>query len=154
MIHQSHVWVLGILQVGKINLLTAQRREQHIMLMVLCWMPYGVVALLASPLPAMLAKFSTVVNPVIYVFFNSQFNACFVAFIKCSHPPRGFTTQQSSRPNHCTSFSRLSHNAPVFRSTLHTSMPPYSCQSPEFTSYCVPQKEKEPMHDLVVHYTP
>ena len=80
------------LQVGKINLLSAQRREQRILLMVLsmvscyllCWMPYGVVALLATfgppgalpplagTLPAVLAKFSTVVNPVIYVFSNSQ----------------------------------------------------------------------------------
>ena len=51
---------------------------------LLCWMPYGVVALvgafgpggavtpLAGTLPAVLAKLSTVVNPVIYVFFNSQ----------------------------------------------------------------------------------
>lgn len=79
-------------QVTKINLLTAQRRENHILLMVitmvscylLCWMPYGVVALLAtfgrrgvitpitSMVPSVLAKSSTVVNPVIYVLFNNQ----------------------------------------------------------------------------------
>lgn len=77
---------------GKINLLAAQRRERHISLMVfsmvscymLCWMPYGIVALMAtfggselvtpitSVIPSILAKFSTVVNPVIYVFFNKQ----------------------------------------------------------------------------------
>ena len=80
------------LQVGKINLLAAQRREQHILVMVssmvscymLCWMPYGIMALvatfgrsglvtpMASVVPSILAKFSTVVNPVIYIFFNNQ----------------------------------------------------------------------------------
>lgn len=83
---------LSCLQVGKINLLAAQRREQHILTMVLsmvscymlCWMPYGIMALMAtfgksglvtpmaSVVPSVLAKFSTVVNPVIYMFFNSQ----------------------------------------------------------------------------------
>lgn len=73
----------------------AQRREQHILLMVLsmvscymlCWMPYGVMALVAtfgklglvtpviSVVPTILAKFSTVVNPVIYMFFNNQVRA-------------------------------------------------------------------------------
>lgn len=86
---------LSPLQVGKINLLAAQRREQHILLMVLsmvscymlCWMPYGVTALMAtfgksglvtpmaSVVPSILAKFSTVVNPVIYVFLNNQVRA-------------------------------------------------------------------------------
>ena len=51
---------------------------------MLCWMPYGIMALIAtfgrsglvtpiaSVVPSILAKFSTVVNPVIYVFFNNQ----------------------------------------------------------------------------------
>lgn len=80
---------------GKINLLAAQRREQHILLMVLsmvscymlCWMPYGIMALVATfgksrsvtptanVVPSILAKFSTVVNPVIYIFFNNQVRA-------------------------------------------------------------------------------
>lgn len=86
---------LSCVQVGKINLLAAQRREQHILVMVLsmvscymlCWMPYGIMALMAtfgrlgmvtpmaSVVPSILAKFSTVVNPVIYVFFNNQVRA-------------------------------------------------------------------------------
>ena len=77
---------------GKINLLAAQRREQHILVMVLsmvscymlCWMPYGIMALvatfgrlglvtpMASVVPSVLAKLSTVINPVIYMFFNNQ----------------------------------------------------------------------------------
>lgn len=85
-------WWFLCVQVGKFHLLAAQRREQHILLMVLsmvscymvCWMPYGIVALMAtfgrsglitpvaSVVPSILAKFSTVVNPIIYVFFNNQ----------------------------------------------------------------------------------
>lgn len=54
---------------------------------MLCWMPYGITALMAtfgrsglvtptaSVVPSVLAKFSTVVNPVIYVFFNNQVRA-------------------------------------------------------------------------------
>lgn len=54
---------------------------------MLCWMPYGVTALMAtfgksglvtpmaSVVPSILAKFSTVVNPVIYVFLNNQVRA-------------------------------------------------------------------------------
>ena len=51
---------------------------------LLCWMPYGVVALLASfgrpgvvppaasLIPSLLAKTSTVLNPVVYVLLNNQ----------------------------------------------------------------------------------
>ncbi|KAF1384902.1 hypothetical protein PFLUV_G00125000 [Perca fluviatilis] len=87
--------LMAIRRVGKINLLAAQRREQHILAMVLsmvscymlCWMPYGIMALMAtfgrsglitpmaSVVPSVLAKFSTVVNPVVYMFFNNQVRA-------------------------------------------------------------------------------
>ena len=51
---------------------------------LLCWMPYGIMALLAtfgrsglvtpvaSVVPAILAKTSTVINPIIYVLLNNQ----------------------------------------------------------------------------------
>lgn len=51
---------------------------------LLCWMPYGVVAMLASfgrpgvvppaasLIPSLLAKTSTILNPVIYVLINHQ----------------------------------------------------------------------------------
>ncbi|NXH02147.1 OPSP protein, partial [Loxia leucoptera] len=72
---------------------TARRgREQRVLRMVmvmvlcflLCWLPYAAVALLAtfgqpglitpaaSIIPAILAKSSTVYNPIIYVFLNKQ----------------------------------------------------------------------------------
>ena len=54
---------------------------------MLCWMPYGIMALVAtfgrsglvtpvvSVVPSVLAKFSTVINPIIYMFFNNQVRA-------------------------------------------------------------------------------
>lgn len=78
----------------------SRRREQRVLLMVVvmvlcylvCWMPYGVTALLstfrpgemlspeASIVPSLLAKFSTVVNPFIYIFMNKQ-----VSLTNCSN---------------------------------------------------------------------
>ncbi|XP_007557791.2 pinopsin-like [Poecilia formosa] len=78
--------------------------EGRILLMVvamvtgylLCWTPYGVVAMLASfgrpgavppaaaLIPALLAKTSTVLNPVICVLLNNQFSRCFLDMISCS----------------------------------------------------------------------
>lgn len=80
------------LQVSGINSSMSRKREQHVLFMVvimvicylLCWLPYGIMALLAtfgppgfvtpeaSIIPSVLAKLSTVINPVIYVFMNKQ----------------------------------------------------------------------------------
>ncbi|XP_039583861.1 pinopsin-like [Passer montanus] len=67
---------------------------------LLCWLPYAAVALLAtfgqpglitpaaSIVPAILAKSSTVYNPVIYMFLNKQFYRCFVALLRCNKSPQ------------------------------------------------------------------
>ncbi|XP_071374311.1 teleost multiple tissue opsin 3a [Centroberyx affinis] len=167
--------LVAIRGVGKINLLAAQRREQHILLMVLsmvscyllCWMPYGIMALLAtfgrlglvtptvSVVPSVLAKFSTVVNPVIYVFFNNQFYRCFVAFLKCSGEPQsvhGINTHQSSREEHPTPWTQFSRLLPVHRRTSLSSLQPQILRSPGNTPLCGPQKDRT--LSLVVHYTP
>ncbi|KAI3375229.1 hypothetical protein L3Q82_021732 [Scortum barcoo] len=80
------------LQVSGINASLSRKREQRVLFMVvimvicylLCWLPYGIMALLAtfgprglvtpeaSIIPSILAKTSTVINPVIYVFMNKQ----------------------------------------------------------------------------------
>ncbi|XP_043921234.1 pinopsin-like isoform X2 [Protopterus annectens] len=95
--------VKAIMGVAKMNQTMAQKREHRILIMVicmvtcylLCWMPYGIVALIAtfgsrglisptvSIIPSILAKSSTVVNPVIYVLLNKQFYRCFFALLKC-----------------------------------------------------------------------
>uniref|UniRef100_A0A8C6UHT0 Teleost multiple tissue opsin b n=1 Tax=Neogobius melanostomus TaxID=47308 RepID=A0A8C6UHT0_9GOBI len=77
---------------GKLLSIVPRRREQRVLLMVVtmvvcylvCWLPYGVAALLsafgprdlltptASITPSLLAKCSTAINPFIYVFMNKQ----------------------------------------------------------------------------------
>ncbi|KAM6907929.1 teleost multiple tissue opsin b [Lycodopsis pacificus] len=93
-------------------------REQRVLVMVVvmvacylvCWLPYGVAALLATfgprdlltpeatVTPSLLAKCSTVINPFIYIFMNKQFYRCFRAFLSCSTPERGSTLKTFSRP--------------------------------------------------------
>uniref|UniRef100_H3BY74 Rhodopsin n=1 Tax=Tetraodon nigroviridis TaxID=99883 RepID=H3BY74_TETNG len=82
----------AVKQVGKIRKTSARKREYHILFMVVttaacylvCWMPYGVVAMMAtfgppniispvaSVVPSLLAKSSTVINPLIYILMNKQ----------------------------------------------------------------------------------
>ncbi|XP_073685349.1 teleost multiple tissue opsin 3b [Garra rufa] len=99
--------LIAIHGVAKINQTAAQRRETHVLVMVvsmvscylLCWMPYGVMALLgtfsvgivsptASVVSSILAKSSTVLNPIIYVLFNNQFYRCFIALVRCRPEPQ------------------------------------------------------------------
>ncbi|XP_051267174.1 teleost multiple tissue opsin b [Dicentrarchus labrax] len=107
-----------IRQVSSVSSVVTRRREQRVLVMVVtmvlcylvCWLPYGVVALLAtfgphdfltpeaSITPSLLAKFSTVINPFIYIFMNKQFYRCFRAFLSCSTPERGSTLKTFSRP--------------------------------------------------------
>ncbi|XP_042366385.1 teleost multiple tissue opsin b [Plectropomus leopardus] len=108
----------AIKQVRSVSSVVTRRREQRVLVMVVtmvvcylvCWLPYGVAALLAtfgprdiitpeaSITPSLLAKFSTVINPFIYIFMNKQFYRCFRAFISCSIPERGSTLKTFSRP--------------------------------------------------------
>ncbi|KAM6948742.1 pinopsin-like [Aplochiton taeniatus] len=108
----------AIKQVSGINASMCRRREQRVLFMVvimvvcylLCWLPYGVMALLAtfgppglvtpeaSIVPSVLAKTSTVVNPIIYIFMNKQFYRCFWALLHCqASPQRGSSVRSSSR---------------------------------------------------------
>ncbi|XP_043853190.1 vertebrate ancient opsin-like [Dromiciops gliroides] len=90
-------------QVGKIRKTAARKREYHVLFMVvtavicylICWVPYGMIALLAtfgppgmvSPvaniIPSILAKSSTVCNPIIYILMNKQFYKCFLILFHC-----------------------------------------------------------------------
>ncbi|KAG9277929.1 teleost multiple tissue opsin 2a [Astyanax mexicanus] len=92
-------------QVGRFRKTAARRREYHILFMVVttvvcylvCWMPYGVVAMTAtfgrpglitpvvSVVPSLLAKSSTVFNPIIYILMNKQFYRCFLILFHCKH---------------------------------------------------------------------
>ncbi|XP_044076875.1 vertebrate ancient opsin-like [Siniperca chuatsi] len=107
----------AIRQVSGINASMSRKREQRVLFMVvimvvcylLCWLPYGIMALLAtfgppglvtpeaSIIPSLLAKTSTVINPVIYVFMNKQFYRCFQAVLRCEAPRRGSSLKSSSK---------------------------------------------------------
>ncbi|CAJ1071695.1 vertebrate ancient opsin-like [Xyrichtys novacula] len=107
----------AIRQVSGINASMSRKREQRVLFMVvimvicylLCWLPYGIMALLAtfgppdlvtpeaSIIPSVLAKTSTVINPVIYVFMNKQFYRCFQALLRCETPRRGSSVKSSSK---------------------------------------------------------
>ncbi|XP_033959668.1 vertebrate ancient opsin-like [Pseudochaenichthys georgianus] len=107
----------AIRQVSGINAPVRRKREQRVLFMVvvmvvcylLCWLPYGIMALLAtfgspgmvtpvaSIIPSILAKTSTVINPVIYVFMNKQFYRCFQALLRCKVPRRGSSVRSSSK---------------------------------------------------------
>ncbi|XP_056440761.1 teleost multiple tissue opsin b [Gadus chalcogrammus] len=111
--------LLAVRQVSRVSTPLSRRREQRVLLMVvtmvscylLCWLPYGVVALLStfgprdavgpvvSVVPSLLAKSSTVVNPIIYIFMNKQFYRFFRAFLSCSVPQRG-SSYKTSRSVH------------------------------------------------------
>nr|XP_019961266.1 PREDICTED: pineal opsin-like [Paralichthys olivaceus] len=106
-----------IMQVRGINPSMSRKREQRVLFMVvvmvicylLCWLPYGTMALLAtfgppglvtpeaSIIPSVLAKTSTVINPVIYVFMNKQFYRCFQALLRCESPRRSSSFKSSSK---------------------------------------------------------
>ncbi|KAM3611997.1 uncharacterized protein V6R79_000695 [Siganus canaliculatus] len=157
--------LVAIRRVGKINLLAAQRREQRILVMVLsmvscymlCWLPYGIMALmatfgrsglvtpLASVVPSVLAKFSTVINPVIYVFLNNQFYRCFVAFVKCNRE-----TQSSQGEEHPAQRTHLSTFLPIQRQK------PLSSSQRQILGprSAAPFSRHNNCHILVVHYTP
>ncbi|KAM7389949.1 hypothetical protein PAMP_023893 [Pampus punctatissimus] len=140
-------------KVGKINLLAAQRREQHILVMVLsmvscymlCWMPYGIMALMAtfgrlglvtpmaSVVPSILAKFITVVNPVIYMFFNNQ----------CEGEPQ-FEGEKHPNPR-----TQLSGVFPIHRQASLSSSQPQILSSSRTAVLA-----HNDCHTLVVHYNP
>uniref|UniRef100_A0A3Q3J3X3 G-protein coupled receptors family 1 profile domain-containing protein n=1 Tax=Monopterus albus TaxID=43700 RepID=A0A3Q3J3X3_MONAL len=95
----------AVKKVGKIRKTAARRREYHMLFMVLtavacyllCWTPYGVIAMMAtfgppniispvaSVVPSLLAKSSTVINPLIYILMNKQFYRCFLILFHCDH---------------------------------------------------------------------
>ncbi|XP_044061948.1 teleost multiple tissue opsin 3a isoform X2 [Siniperca chuatsi] len=157
--------LVAIRRAGKINLLAAQRREQHILVMVLsmlscymlCWMPYGIMALMAtfgrsglvtpmaSVVSTVLAKFSTVVNPIIYVFFNNQFYRCFVAFIKCSREPQSVQGEEHQTRTQFSGF------LPIHRQVSHSSSRPQILSSSRSAALCSQHSDR---HTLVVYYTP
>ncbi|KAK5849958.1 hypothetical protein PBY51_014250 [Eleginops maclovinus] len=133
----------AIRQVRSVSSVVNRRREHRVLVMVVtmvvcylvCWLPYGVAALLstfgprdlltpqASIMPSLLAKFSTVINPFIYIFMNKQFYRCFRGFLGCSTPERGSTLKTFSRPTKTLRTVRQEKELNVTDPALSTAMP-------------------------------
>ncbi|XP_053352184.1 teleost multiple tissue opsin 2b [Clarias gariepinus] len=100
MVYSYSRLLYAVKKLGKICR-TARKRDYHLLIMVitnvvcylLCWTPYSVVAIMAtfgqpgiitpvaSIVPSLLAKSSTVINPIIYIFMNKQFYRCFLMLL-------------------------------------------------------------------------
>nr|XP_040023686.1 teleost multiple tissue opsin b [Gasterosteus aculeatus aculeatus] len=177
----------AIRQVSVVSSVVTRHREQRVLAMVVvmvacylvCWLPYGVAALLAtfgprdllspeaSITPSLLAKFSTVVNPFIYIFMNKQFYRCFRAFLSCSTPERGSTLKTFSRPTKTLRAGRHEKGRRVSAAAPSTAQPtrnsaPRSSQGANHASAtpppspadgrCAAAGAAKPKRTLVAHY--
>ncbi|KAG7319948.1 hypothetical protein KOW79_017091 [Hemibagrus wyckioides] len=155
--------------VSSLKTSTGRKREHRVLIMVitmvvcylLCWLPYGIMALVAtfgapglvtaeaSIVPSILAKTSTVINPIIYIFMNKQFNRCFRSLLKCETPRQASVLKSWSKANKPT---RRTDNNLTFMagSGDHRSAAPSSSKSnkqPLSTDSARP-----PALSLVAHY--
>ncbi|XP_075720058.1 vertebrate ancient opsin-like [Rhinoderma darwinii] len=126
--------LVAIKQVSGVTKGTARTREQRVLIMVivmvicflLCWLPYGIMALIAtfgkpglitpsaSIIPSVLAKSSTVYNPIIYIFMNKQFYRCFIALLHCTSAPHTSSYKFSSKSTKiCLATRKLPDNITV-----------------------------------------
>ncbi|XP_022604509.1 pinopsin-like [Seriola dumerili] len=166
--------LLAIRQVRSVSSVVTRRREQRVLVMVItmvvcylvCWLPYGVAALLstfgppdlltpeASITPSLLAKFSTVINPFIYIFMNKQFYRCFRAFLSCSIPERGSTLKTFSRVTKTLRTVRQEKDHQVSAPAPSSALPtPNSASQGSAASHNPPAASNpKPKLILVAHY--
>uniref|UniRef100_A0A671KL21 Teleost multiple tissue opsin 2b n=1 Tax=Sinocyclocheilus anshuiensis TaxID=1608454 RepID=A0A671KL21_9TELE len=141
----------AVKQVGKIRKTAARKREYHVLFMVittvvcylLCWMPYGVVAMMAtfgrpgiispvaSVVPSLLAKSSTVISPRIYILMNKQFYRCFRILFCCQR--RLMQNGHSSMPSKTTVIQlnrRVHSNNVACTAQISTGIHNHECSTP------------------------
>uniref|UniRef100_A0A8C5MBW9 G-protein coupled receptors family 1 profile domain-containing protein n=1 Tax=Leptobrachium leishanense TaxID=445787 RepID=A0A8C5MBW9_9ANUR len=169
--------LIAIKQISGVTKGSARTREQRVLIMVivmvvcflLCWLPYGIMALIAtfgkpglitptaSIIPSVLAKSSTVYNPIIYIFLNKQFYRCFMSLLKCSNTPQTSSVKGSSKITKiCLTPRKLPNN-----NTLNaaSTKPPTSEEDKASgvcsgsPSHAVNGNEQKNALTLVVHYT-
>ncbi|XP_053567475.1 parapinopsin-like [Bombina bombina] len=177
--------LVAIKQVSGISKGAGRTREHRVLVMVivmvicflLCWLPYGIMALIAtfgkpglitpsaSIIPSILAKSSTVYNPVIYIFLNKQFFRCFIALLHCSNTPITSSNKCSSKSTKIN----LTVRKPLDTFTLNAASmkPPSSGEdtvvdSKEYKEACADHGvsnnqsgsvQSKPILTLVAHYT-
>ncbi|XP_026036603.1 teleost multiple tissue opsin b [Astatotilapia calliptera] len=163
----------AIRQVRSVSSVVTRRREQRVLVMVVtmvvcylvCWLPYGVAALLATfgphdlltpeatIMPSLLAKLSTVINPFIYIFMNKQFYRCFTAFFSCSIPEQSSTLKTFSRVTKTFRSNRHEKEPQVFAAAPSTALPtPHSIHESSQEANHVAQSPTK--RDCVVSQTP
>ncbi|KAG8445447.1 hypothetical protein GDO86_010286 [Hymenochirus boettgeri] len=165
--------LFAIKQVSAVSKGAGRAREQRVLIMIivmvvcflLCWLPYGVMALVAtfgkpglippsaSIIPSVLAKSSTVYNPIIYIFMNKQFNRCFTALIQCNDTPQVSSKKSSSKTTKiCLNARRLPDN---FTPNVTSNRPPSSeAEKEDETSNSHTKNfNNQPAKMLIAHYT-
>ncbi|XP_072525312.1 teleost multiple tissue opsin a [Salminus brasiliensis] len=164
----------AIKQVSGVSTAMGRKREQRVLLMVitmvacylLCWLPYGIMALLAtfgdpdlitpeaSIVPSLLAKTSTVINPIIYIFMNKQFYRCFRALLKCQTPQQGSSMKSSSKANKPARAMRRNDNNFTFMaaSVGHTTAAPNQANTTDDQGPPSTDAARPAMVSLVAHY--
>ncbi|KAK1167876.1 opsin-3-like [Acipenser oxyrinchus oxyrinchus] len=145
-------WLLyTVKRVGKVRRTAARRREYHILFMVittvvcylLCWTPYGVVAMMAtfgkpgivtstaSVVPSILAKSSTALNPVIYILMNKQFYRCFLILFHCRNASAAKGSSVQSKTANIQRSRKMHSNTVAFTVHLPTAVEDQGCTSPD-----------------------
>uniref|UniRef100_A0A3Q3M3P3 Teleost multiple tissue opsin b n=1 Tax=Mastacembelus armatus TaxID=205130 RepID=A0A3Q3M3P3_9TELE len=149
-----------IRQVNRVSSLATRRREQRVLVMV-------ITMVVSSIAPSLLAKFSTIVNPFIYIFMNKQFYRCFRALFGCSTTEQGSTLRAFScvmKTLRTACLAKDHVSAPALSSALHTPqsihgspegaghvIPPLSSQ--DLTTFQHPDASSlKPKLTLIVHY--
>ncbi|XP_063775616.1 pinopsin-like [Pseudophryne corroboree] len=146
---------------------------------LLCWLPYGIMALIAtfgppgfitpaaSIIPSVLAKSSTVYNPIIYIFLNKQFYRCFIALLHCSSVPQSSSFKGSSKSTKICLATRKPPDNSTFKGAspklANSGEDKESSTNVDTNSVTVCQKEtnnqicklqQKLVVTLVAHYTP
>ncbi|KAM9316447.1 pinopsin-like [Gastrophryne carolinensis] len=177
--------LVAIKQVSGVIKVSGRTREQKVLFMVivmvicflLCWLPYGIMALIAtfgkpglitpsaSIIPSVLAKSSTVYNPIIYIFMNKQFYRCFIALLHCNTAPQTSSNKGSTKTTKICMATRklpenMACNAASFKPpTSEMERTPIISEDTKLANYC--QDEAKLRHlnpassvTLVAYYTP
>ncbi|KAM4771166.1 vertebrate ancient opsin-like [Rhinophrynus dorsalis] len=161
--------LVAIKQISGVSKCNGRAREQRVLIMVvvmvvcflLCWLPYGIMALIAtfgkpgaispsaSIIPSVLAKSSTVYNPIIYIFLNKQFYRCFVALLHCSSLPKSSSCKGSSKT---TKICLTTRKHPDINLNAASTRPVTSVEKDNETDTSANQNDTKPGMTLVLSF--
>ncbi|XP_016378860.1 vertebrate ancient opsin-like [Sinocyclocheilus rhinocerous] len=140
----------AVKQTSGLHVYCTRKREYHLLFMVittvvcylLCWMPYGVVAMMAtfgrpgiispvaSVVPSLLAKSSTVINPLIYILMNKQFYRCFCIMFCCQSSMQNSHSSMPSKTTVIQLNRRVHSNTVACTAQISTGIHNHDCSTP------------------------